>query len=185
MNLQFLSTPAHLLAILAASLFSQPALAETSSLAQTDTGTLIHIVSSVIAFGVLSLAGVYAILVLAIDHSLKKHRLSRLVKKLPPLDKLEKLLFQLILVGFLLLTVTLISGLIYVDDLMAQHLAHKTILSILAWIVFGALLLGRRIKGWRGAIAIRMTLAGVALLLLADVGSKLVLEVILGKSWYS
>ena len=156
-----------------------------SGLAQSGSGTTIHVISSVLAFGLLTLAGVYAVLILAIDHSLKKHKLTNLVRKLPPLDKLENLLFQVIFTGFLLLTATLVTGLIYVDDLMAQHLAHKTVLSILAWVVFGTLLLGRWLKGWRGAIAIRLTLAGIGLLLLAYFGSKLVLEVLLDRSWYS
>jgi ABC-type uncharacterized transport system permease subunit len=68
---------------------------------------------------------------------------------------------------------------------MEKHLVHKTVLAFMAWVVFGALLLGRWVKGWRGAIAVRMTLAGVALLLLSYFGSKVVLEVILGRSWYS
>ena len=152
---------------------------------QMETGTIVHVASSVLAFGLLSLAAVYAVLVLAIDHSLKNHRLSNLVRKLPPMDKLERLLFRLIQAGFVLLTVSLISGLVFVEDLMAQHLAHKTILSILAWVVFGALLLGRWRKGWRGIIAVRLTLAGIVLLLLSYFGSKLVLETILGRSWYS
>ena len=156
-----------------------------SSLAQADTGTMIHIVSSLAAFGLLGLAAVLAVLVLVVDHSLKNHRLTNLVKNIPPMDSLERLLFKVTLTGFVLLTVTLISGLIYVDNLLAQHLAHKTILSSLAWIVFGTLLLGRWIKGWRGALAVRLTLAGVALLLLSYFGTKLVLEVILGRSWYA
>ena len=162
-----------------------PAIAAGSTLAQAEPGTIVHIISSVIAFGLLGLAGVYAVLVLAIDHSLKRHHLSRLVRNLPPLDKLEHLLFQVIQTGFVILTISLVSGLIYVDNLMAQHLVHKTVLSILAWVVFGALLLGRWLKGWRGAIAVRLTLAGIALLLLSYFGSKLVLETILGRSWYS
>lgn len=182
---QCFKTPALLLAILQVVLFSEPAFADGSTLAWAEAGTIIHIISSVIAFGLLGLAGVYAFMVLAIDHSLKKHQLSRLVQNFPPLDKLERLLFMMIQAGFVLLTISLISGLIYVDDLMAQHLAHKTVLSILAWIVFGALLLGRWRKGWRGIIAVRLTLAGIALLLLSYFGSKLVLEVILGRSWHS
>ncbi|HKJ18690.1 MAG TPA: cytochrome c biogenesis protein CcsA [Xanthomonadales bacterium] len=159
--------------------------AEGSTLGQAPAGTIVHVASSVISFGLLSLAGVYAILVLAIDHSLKKRKLSRLVQSLPPLDKLETLLFQVIQTGFILLTIALVSGLIYVDNLMAQHLVHKTVLSILAWVVFGALILGRWLKGWRGAIAVRLTLAGIGLLLLSYFGTRLVLELILGRSWYS
>lgn len=142
-----------------------------------------HILSSVMAFGVLSVAGVYAIFVAMIDHFLRHHHLNKLMRTLPALDILESLLFQLIAAGFTLLSISLASGLIFVNDLFAQHLAHKTILSIVAWLVFGALLWGRKYRGWRGRVAVRMTLAGILLLLLSYFGSKFVLEVFLGRSW--
>lgn len=165
--------------------FRGSAIGGETGLAGVHPGTVLHVVSSVIAFGMLSLASTYAILVLAIDHSLKRHRLSLLVQHLPPLDKLEHLLFTLVATGFILLTISLGSGLIYVENLMAQHLVHKTVLGFMAWVVFGTLLLGRWLRGWRGGLAVRLTLAGVALLLLSYFGSKLVLEVILGRSWYA
>jgi len=102
---------------------------------------------------------------------------------LPALDMLERLLFQLITAGLVFLTISLASGLLFVNDLFAQHLAHKTILSIFAWLVFGILLWGRKFRGWRGRVAVRMTLAGIVLLLLSYFGSKLVLEIILNRSW--
>ena len=166
-------------------LFPGTTLSQESALGQAPPGTIVHVISSVVAFGLLSLAGVYAGFVLAINQSLKKHKLSRLVQSLPPLDKLEQLLFQVIYTGFALLTLSLVTGLIYVDDMMAQHLVHKTVLAFLAWIVFGCLIMGRWLKGWRGVIAVRMTLAGIGLLLLSYFGTKLVLEVILDRSWYS
>lgn len=162
-----------------------PVISETQLLEGPSPGTVVHIVSSLLAFGLLSLAGVYALLVLVVDHSLKRHDLSTFVRSLPPLDQLEKLLFRLVATGFGFLTVGLVSGLLYVDDLMARHLVHKTILAILAWVVFGALLAGRWLKGWRGAMAVRLTLAGIALLLLSYFGSKFVLEVVLDRSWYT
>jgi ABC-type uncharacterized transport system permease subunit len=143
-----------------------------------------HIVTSVIAFGVLSIAGVYALFVAIIDHLLRQHSFNRLVQSLPALEKLERLLFLLIRVGLVVLTVSLLTGLVYVDDLFGQHLAHKTILSIFAWLVFATLLWGRWKRGWRGRVAVRMTLAGIVLLLLAYFGSKLVLEVFLDRSWH-
>jgi len=78
-----------------------------------------------------------------------------------------------------LLTLTLLSGILFVDNLFAQHLIHKTVLSIAAWFVFGALLFGRWRYGWRGRRAVRMTLVGMALLLLAFFGSRFVLELVL------
>ncbi|KAA9131890.1 phosphohydrolase [Marinihelvus fidelis] len=142
-----------------------------------------HVFSSVMAFGLLGLAGVYAGFIAIIDHFLRHHHLNRLVRALPPLQTLEALLFRLIAIGFVLLTVSLATGLLFVDDLLAQHLAHKTILAVVAWIIFGLLLVGRRAWGWRGRMAVRLTLAGVAVLLLAYFGSKLVLEVLLGEHW--
>ncbi|NNE05947.1 MAG: cytochrome c biogenesis protein CcsA [Xanthomonadales bacterium] len=157
--------------------------APANVLSGASVGMNTHIVSSVAAFGVLSVAGVYALFTALIDHFLRRHHLTRLVRTLPPLEILEGLLFQLNGIGFTLLTLSLGSGLIFVNDLFAQHLAHKTMLSILAWLVFGVLLWGRWRRGWRGRIAVRMTLAGMALLLLSYFGSKLVLEIVLQRSW--
>jgi len=148
-----------------------------------STGLTVHIISSVMAFGVLSIAAVYAFFVALIDHLLRRHRLTRLMRTLPALEVLEGHLFQLIGAGFVMLTVSLATGLVFVSDLFAQHLAHKTILSCTAWLIFGLLLWGRHFRGWRGRLAVRMTLAGCLVLLLSYFGSKLVLEVMLGSSW--
>jgi len=96
---------------------------------------------------------------------------------------MEHFLFQLIAAGFALLTLALFTGLIFVQNLFAQHLVHKTVLSLLAWLVFAVLLWGRWRFGWRGRTAIRWTLGGFASLMLAYFGSKLVLELILGRHW--
>jgi len=154
-------------------------------ISETAAGIKVHIITSVIAFGVLSVAGVYAVFVILIDHLLRRHSFNKLVQTLPALETLEELLFQLIRAGFVILTVSLVTGLIYVDDLFGQHLGHKTILSILAWFVFALLLWGRWKRGWRGRVAVRMTLAGIVLLLLSYFGSKLILEVVLQRSWHT
>lgn len=150
-----------------------------------SSGTTLHILSSVMAFGVFSIAGVYALFVAVIDHFLRHHHLNPFVRALPPLETLERLLFQLITIGFVLLTASLVSGLVFVDDLFSQHLAHKTVLSLMAWMIFGLLLWGRWRYGWRGRNAVRLTLAGIVLLVLAYFGSKFVLESILGRNWRS
>jgi ABC-type uncharacterized transport system permease subunit len=152
-------------------------------LQSASAGTTVHILSSVIAFGLLSIAGVYALFVSIIDYFLRHHRLNPLIKALPALEVLEDLLFRLIASGFALLTISLISGLMFVSDIFAQHLVHKTVLSITAWLLFGLLLWGRWRYGWRGRLAVRLTLAGFGLLLLAYFGSKLVLEVFLDRNW--
>jgi ABC-type uncharacterized transport system permease subunit len=91
-------------------------------------------------------------------------------------------MFQLIGAGLVLLTLSLITGFLFLEDMFAQHLAHKTILSLLAWLVFAILLLGRYRSGWRGRIAIRWTLGGFISLMLAYFGSKMVLELILNRT---
>jgi ABC-type uncharacterized transport system permease subunit len=154
-------------------------------LKEVSAGIAVHLVSSVTAFGILSIAGVYALFVAIIDHFLRHHHLNPLVRTLPALEVMEHLLFKLIPVGFVLLTISLLSGILFINDIFAQHLVHKTILSILAWLVFGLLLWGRWKYGWRGSLAVRMTLAGMILLILSYFGTKLVLEIILGKSWQS
>lgn len=172
--------PLSVLILIAEGTLSAPAL----QISHTTAHTTAHIFASVIAFGVLSVAGVYAVFIALLDHLLRQHSFNRLVQTLPPLDKLEALLFHLIRVGFAVLTIALATGLVYVDDLFGQHLAHKTILSIFAWLVFALLLWGRWKRGWRGRVAVRMTLAGIALLLLSYFGSKLVLEIVLERSWH-
>ena len=92
---------------------------------------------------------------------------------------MESLLFGFLWAGWGLLSLSLLSGWLFVEDLLAQHLAHKTLLSCFAWLVFGVLLWGRQQLGWRGHKAIRWTLAGFCLLMLAYFGSKLVREFIL------
>ena len=154
-------------------------------LSRDSAGITVHIITSVIAYGVLSIAGVYALFVTLIDSLLRQHSVNKLVQTLPALDTLEELLFHLIKAGFAVLTISLLTGLVFVNDLFGQHLAHKTILSIFAWLIFAILLWGRWKKGWRGRIAVRMTLAGIALLLLSYFGSKLILEVFLQRSWHS
>lgn len=143
------------------------------------TGLDLHVIVSICAYAALSLAAMQAV-VLGIQHRLlHEHHASGAVRALPPLYVMESLLFRMIATGFALLTLALLSGFIYLEDMFAQHLVHKTVLSIVAWVVFGVLLMGRYFAGWRGPTAVRFTLGGVALLLLAYFGSKLVLELIL------
>lgn len=139
----------------------------------------VHAVLSVLAFAILCLAGAQALLILAQDGALRGQRGLGVLQNLPPLQRMEQLLFQLIALGFVMLTLALVSGVLFVEDMMAQHLMHKTVLSVTAWLVFGALLLGHWRAGWRGRTASLITLTGVAVLLLAYFGSKLVLELIL------
>ncbi|MGQ7244233.1 cytochrome C assembly family protein [Salinicola sp. V024] len=141
-------------------------------------GLYFHILSSIAAFSFLAIAAVQAALLGFQHHALKRRHTGGIVQVLPPLTRMEQLLFELIWCGMLLLTVAIISGFLFVDNLFAQHLAHKTILSLLAWLIFAGLLAGNHYLGWRGQKAVRWTLTGVAVLVLAFFGTKFVLEYI-------
>lgn len=142
----------------------------------------LHVTVALVAFGVLSIAAVLAILLAVQERALRHRQFGLWLRALPPLTLTETLLFRLIGAGFLLLTLTLITGALFVQNLFGQHLVHKTVLSIIAWLVFGTLLFGRRRYGWRGRQAVNLTLAGMVLLLLALFGTKAVLELILHRS---
>jgi ABC-type uncharacterized transport system permease subunit len=124
-------------------------------------------------------AALLALMLWLQERALRRRDFHAWLRALPPLTELETLLFKTIAVGFALLTATLLTGVLFVHDLLGQHLIHKTVLSVLSWLVFGALLLGRWQRGWRGAKAVHWTFAAMALLLLAFFGSKFVLELVL------
>ena len=141
-----------------------------------------HILTSIIAFSLLNIAALQALLLAIQDQQLKSHPPKRFIQSLPPLQTMESLLFQMLTTGIAFLTISLATGFLFIEDLFAQHLVHKTVLSLLAWIIFTGLLLGRRFYGWRGMTAIKWTLLGFLSLLLAYFGSKLVLELILHRT---
>jgi ABC-type uncharacterized transport system permease subunit len=142
-------------------------------------GLSVHILISLLAYSLLTLASVQAILLAIQDRHLHNRQPGGFVRALPPLQTMEALLFEVIGIGFFLLSLALVSGFVFLEDMFAQHLVHKTLLSILSWIVFAMLLWGRFRFGWRGRTAIRGTLVGFAFLMLAYFGSKAVLELIL------
>ncbi|MEI7037136.1 cytochrome c biogenesis protein CcsA [Fulvimonas yonginensis] len=139
----------------------------------------LHVTVALVAFSVLSIAALLAIGLAIQERGLRHRQFGPWLRALPPLTLTETLLFRLIGAGFALLTLTLITGALFVGDLFGQHLIHKTVLSIVAWLVFGLLLYGRWRHGWRGRRAVNLTLTGMAVLVLAFFGSKFVLEVIL------
>ncbi|MFT4178310.1 MAG: cytochrome c biogenesis protein CcsA [Thermomonas sp.] len=142
----------------------------------------LHAWLALLAYATLAVSALLAIFLWAQERALRQRQFHRWLRALPPLTELESLLFRSIAVGFVLLTATLLTGVLFVDDLLGQHLVHKTVLSVLSWLVFGALLLGRWRRGWRGATAVRLTLAAMALLILAFFGSKIVLELVLHRT---
>jgi len=154
-----------------------------SAIPLSDWKIQLHVVLSLFSAGFLTLAAAQAVTLAIQDRLLHDSAAGGLVDALPPLQTMEHLLFLMIGLGFFMLSLSLLSGLLFVDDLLAQHLAHKTVLSVGAWGLFGGLLWGRWRWGWRGRTAIRWALAGYAVLILAYFGSKVILEQILSRHW--
>ena len=142
-----------------------------------------HVLTSMFAYGLLTVGAIVAIYALIQEARLRSARLSAASYLFAPLETTEKLLYAVTTAGFVVLLLSVISGFTFVEDLFAQHLIHKTTLSLVALLIFGILLLGRRLAGWRGKRAVYLYLAGFATLCLAYFGSRFILEVILGRSW--
>lgn len=153
----------------------------TATIAYKDMqpGLASHILLSILAYSLLTMASLQAVLLAYQNHRLKHKQLGGISRLLAPLQTMEQLLFEILWAGQLLLTAAIATGFIYLDDLFAQQLAHKTILAIIAWCIYSILLWGRHVNGWRGITAIRWTLVGFIALMLGYFGSKLVLEIIL------
>ncbi|SMB25189.1 conserved membrane protein of unknown function [Sterolibacterium denitrificans] len=154
---------------------------------QANTDTLAfraHFIVAMLAYSLFSLAAMHVLLMAAAERSLHKGRLLPLLSSLPPLLTMEALLFRLIYIGFFLLTLTVLSGVFFSEALFGKpwSIDHKTVFGFISWLIFAALLLGRHLRGWRGRLAMRWTLAGFAVLLLAYVGSHFVIEVILHRA---
>ncbi|KAF1685889.1 hypothetical protein B1992_10475 [Pseudoxanthomonas broegbernensis] len=139
----------------------------------------LHAWLALLAYATLAIAALLAVMLWLQERALRRREFHAWLRALPPLTELETLLFRTIAMGFALLTLTLLTGVLFVEDLLSQHLIHKTVLSALSWLVFGGLLLGRWRYGWRGSRAVHWTLTAMALLLLAFFGSKFVLELVL------
>ncbi len=140
-----------------------------------------HIVLSILAYSLLGLAAVQAVLLSVKEKHLHNRKPSVFIRALPPLETMETLLVQMIVIGFALQSTSLISGFVHLDNMFAQNLVHKTVLSITAWGVFATLLICRKLYGWRGKTLVRWTISGFFTLLLAYFGSKYVLEIVLGR----
>lgn len=142
-------------------------------------GLASHVLFSILAYSLLTIATLQALFLAFQNHRLKHKRHLAPLAVLPPLQTMETLLFEMLWAGQILLSAAIVSGFIFLDDMFAQHVAHKTVFTLLAWVIYSVLLWGRHSLGWRGYTAIRWTLGGFAMLMLAYFGSKLVLEFIL------
>jgi ABC-type uncharacterized transport system permease subunit len=147
-----------------------------------------HFIVATISVGLLSLAAMHAMLMSIQDRALHRQlaivpdsRAAHWLEDLPPLMTMESLLFNLLYVGFALLSLTVFSGLLFSQTLFGKPLVfdHKTIFALVSWFLFAGLLLARWRVGLRGRAAIRWVLSAYTALLLAYVGSRFVLEVIL------
>ncbi len=150
-----------------------------------------HVAIALLAYSTLTIAAFHAVLMAVQESYLHAHRgllnegkggwYAAAIARLPALLKMEKILFRLISIGFFLLTLTVLSGLLFSEQLFGKALTwdHKTIFTLLSWVLFGVLLAGRHWRGWRGKTALTFTLTGFVTLLLAYVGSRFVLEVVL------
>lgn len=139
----------------------------------------LHAWLALLAYATLAIAALLALMLWLQERALRQREFRGWLRALPPLVELETLLFRTIGAGFVLLTATLLTGAVFVEDLFAQHLIHKTVLSVLSWLAFGGLLLGRWRRGWRGNRAVQWTLVAMVLLVLGYFGSKFVLELLL------
>ena len=140
-----------------------------------------HVLAALLAYSLFTIAALHAGLMLLVENSLHRARMPGLLRNLPPLLTMETLLFRIIGVGFVLLTLTLVSGSVFSEQIFgkAWQFSHKVLFGFISWAVFGVLLAGHHFYGWRGRKAVGWTMSGFGFLLLAYIGSKFVLEVIL------
>ena len=162
--------------VIAAALFGHHSPINASS-----TGMHIHIVSSIVAYSVLFVAALHALVLYTAEKSLRSGASRPWLQALPPLQTLEDHLFHLIVLGWAIVSLAIVSGALYVDNLLAQDLLHKTIFSLLSWLLLTALLLGRKLYGWRGRTAARWTVGAFVALLLGYMGSKFMLDIVLNR----
>lgn len=143
-------------------------------------GLASHVLLSILAYSFITIAAAQAAFLAYQNYQLKHGHAGGLIYKFPPLQDMEVFLFELLWVGQILLSLGIIAGLLFIDDIWGRDgVIHKTFFSILAWIVFSVLLWGRHQLGWRGVTAIRGTLTGFGLLIIGFYGSKIALEYIL------
>ena len=143
----------------------------------------LHFGIAMLAYSLFMVATVHSLVMLAEQRWLHRGETPRFMRSLPPLLEMEALLVRILGAAFILLTLTVLSGVFFSEQLFGKPFKanHKTIFGILSWLIFGGLLAGHYVRGWRGRTAVRWTLAGFVALLLAYIGSKVVLEIILGR----
>ncbi|MGH8727304.1 MAG: cytochrome C assembly family protein [Burkholderiales bacterium] len=142
-----------------------------------------HLVIAMLAYGLFTVAALQALVMTIAERRLHGHEMTASMQELPPLLTMERLLFKIIAVGFVLLTLTLLSGMVFSEELFGRPLSftHKVVFAIASWLIFAVLLAGRFVYGWRGKTALRWVWTGFVALILAYLGSKFVLEIVLAR----
>lgn len=175
-NLFLITLPISIIALLL-SLYVEGGEATITTRLTADVA--MHIFISILAYSTMIVATVQTLLLAFQNYQLRHKHPTGIVRLLPPLQTMETLLFELLWVGQVLLTLVIITGLFHINDIAAQHLAHKIVFTAVAWLIYAILLWGRHFLGWRGNAAIRWSLAGFASLILAYLGTQLVLQMLL------
>jgi ABC-type uncharacterized transport system permease subunit len=141
----------------------------------------LHFAVAMLAYALYIVATLHALIMLAEEKFLRRGSLPPLLRQLPPLMQMEALLFRILFSAFVLLSLTLVTGVFFSEELFHKPFSfnHKTVFGIISWLIFGGLLVGHHYRGWRGRLAVNWTLAGFTALLFAYVGSKFVLEILL------
>ncbi len=178
-GLQILGLPLAAVSVVLPLVFTAPHLLPNAG----TPGFRLHFLAAMLAYSLFILAALHAVLMMIAERGLHRGRITPFLAGLPPLMRMETLLFRLIHIGFVLLTFTVVSGLFFSESLFgrAVRFDHKTLFALLSWLIFAFLIAGRHFRGWRGRIALRWTFAGFGSLLLAYLGSRFVLEVLLGR----
>lgn len=177
-RLLILIIPLDLLVFLIA-LIVEPGTAKSTS-PKLSGPLLAHILLSLMAYSALMLAAFQSLLLAALDRQLKSPR-RRTVRWLPPLETMEQLLLAMLWIGFGLLTLSITSGFLFLEDMFAQRVSHHIVITSLSWAVYVFFLAGRYLFGWRGLTAVRWTLVAFTLLVIGYLGSKFVLEYLLSQ----
>ena len=170
-NLFLFLLPLSLVAILSSMLAD-------SDVSRIESGLAGHIILSLVAYSLLTIATLQAILLAYLNRQLKAKHATGLVRVLPPLQTMDVLMFELIWAGQIVLTLAIVTGAFFVEDLFAQRLSHHAVISVIAWVIYAILLWGHHQWGWRGKTAVRWALGGFTCLILAYFGTKFVYEVI-------
>lgn len=174
-NLFILLLPFSVVAILVSVVFA----ASTKTTPHIGPGIFLHILLSILAYAIFTIASVHALLLAWQNRKLKLKQPNRVMGLLPPLQTMETLLFEFVWVGEVLLTLALITGSLFLENIFAQHLSHKIVFSFIAWLIYATILFGRHRLGWGGMSVIKWTLGGFVALAIAYFGSKFVLELLL------